>query len=171
MPSPRVLLPAGLIEARVHELAAAIDRDVPTPLHVIGVLTGAFVFVADLVRALRGPLTVDFIAASSYAGTSTSGQVRLLQDTTLPLDGRDVLLVEDIVDTGLTLQALQDHLRARAPRSLRTVALLDKPSRRRAGVRLDYVGFTIPDVFVVGYGLDYEGRYRNLPGVAELADE
>lgn len=133
-------------------------------------LKGAFVFLSDLARQLKGPVSLDFLAVSSYArGTTTSGEVRLLKDLDTAIDGKDVLIVEDIVDTGLTLGYLQDVLRARGPRTLRTVTLLSKPSRRRVNVTVDYVGFTIEDRFVVGYGLDHAEQYRNLPyiGVVE----
>ncbi len=135
MPTDHVLLTADQIQTRVRELAAGIERDAPGPLHLVGVLKGAFIFLADLVRAMRGPLTVDFVAASSYgAGTVSSGDLQLVKDLDASITGRDVVLVEDIVDTGLTLQALQQLLQSRAPRSLRTVTLLDKPSRRRVPV-------------------------------------
>ncbi len=161
------LIAEDAIRSRVAQLAAEIRRDCPGEVHLVAVLKGAFVFLADLVRALPGPLTLDFIAMSSYgANTRTSGEVRLLKDLDTALDGRDVVIVEDIVDTGLTLAYLQAILAARRPRSLRTACLLNKPSRRQAGVRVDYVGFTIDDRFVVGYGLDCDGRYRNLPYVA-----
>lgn len=135
----------------------------------MAVLKGAFVFLSDLMRNLSIPVSIDFLAVSSYAsGTTTSGEVRVLKDLDIALDGRDVLLVEDIIDTGLTVSYLHGILRARNPRSLRTAALLSKPSRRRVTVPLDYVGFTIPDRFVVGYGMDYCERYRNLTYVGFL---
>jgi hypoxanthine phosphoribosyltransferase len=151
-------------------MAVDIRRDVPGSLHLVAVLKGAFVFLSDLARQLKGPVSLDFLAVSSYArGTTTSGEVRLLKDLDTAIDGKDVLIVEDIVDTGLTLGYLQDVLRARGPRTLRTVTLLNKPSRRRVNVTVDYVGFTIEDRFVVGYGLDHAEQYRNLPyiGVVE----
>jgi hypoxanthine phosphoribosyltransferase len=172
MAEPRpseVLIPADVIARRVGELAADIRRDVPGELHLVAVLKGAFVFLADLIREIGGAVTVDFIAISSYGvGTETSGQVRLVQDLEAAIDGRDVIIVEDIVDTGLTLAYLQTILAARQPKTLRTVCLLNKPSRRQADVRVDYVGFAIDDCFVVGYGLDYGGQYRNLPHIAVL---
>ncbi len=135
----------------------------------MAVLKGAFVFLSDLMRSLPVPVSIDFLAVSSYAsGTTTSGDVRVLKDLDVALDGREVLLVEDIIDTGLTLSYVHDILRARNPRSLRTVALLNKPSRRRVTVPLDYVGFTIPDRFVVGYGMDHGERFRNLTYVGFL---
>ncbi|MEQ1911773.1 MAG: hypoxanthine phosphoribosyltransferase, partial [Vicinamibacterales bacterium] len=124
----------------------------------------AFIFMSDLIRHMDGSVSIDFMALSSYAkGTTTSGEVRLLKDLDTALDGKDVLIVEDIVDTGLTLTYLQDVLRARNPRVLRTACLLSKPSRRKVDVKVEYVGFTIEDHFVVGYGLDYAEQYRNLP--------
>jgi hypoxanthine phosphoribosyltransferase len=154
-----------------RELAADLSRDYShaQQLHLVCVLKGAFVFLADLVRAVDKPTTIDFLAVSSYAkGTTSTGEVRLLKDLDAALDGRDVLIVEDIVDTGLTLQYLQEILRARGPRSLRTACLLNKPSRRKVEVPVDYIGFTIEDRFVVGYGLDFEGRYRGLPYIGVL---
>jgi len=150
-------------------MAAAIRRDVPGDVHFIAVLKGAFVFLADLVRQMDGNVSLDFIAVSSYAqGTTSSGEVRLLKDLDTALDGRHVVIVEDIVDTGVTLTYLRDILRARNPKSLRTACLLSKPSRRLIDVQVDYVGFTIDDRFVVGYGLDYADRYRHLPHIAVL---
>ena len=148
-----------------------VRRDHPDGVHLVCVLKGAFVFLADLARAIEGDTTLDFIAVSSY-GTSTrsSGQVQLLKDLDSTIEGRDVVIVEDIVDTGLTLQYLQDILRARSPRSLRTACLLSKPSRRKVDVKVDYVGFSIQDKFVVGYGLDYGEKYRNLPFIAVAGD-
>ena len=133
-------------------------------MHLVAVLKGAFIFLSDLMRAFEGPVTCDFIAVSSYgSGTTSSGEVRLDKDVGRGLEGRDVIIVEDIVDTGLTLSYLQEILRARGPRSVRTACLLSKPSRRKIDVKVEYVGFTIEDQFVVGYGLDVDERYRNLP--------
>jgi hypoxanthine phosphoribosyltransferase len=162
-----ILLSAEQIQKRVCELAAEIRRDFPGELHVIAVLKGAFIFLSDLVRHMPGHVSLDFMAVSSYAkGTTSSGEVRLLKDLDTTLDGRDVVIVEDIVDTGVTLMYLQDILRARNPRTLRTACLLSKPSRRQVDVRVEYIGFTIEDRFVVGYGLDYAEQYRNLPYIA-----
>ena len=164
-----ILITRQRLQVRVADLAREIRREIPGPVHLVGVLKGAFVFLSDLVRELSGQLTVDFIEVSSYpSGTTTSGEVRLLKDLDAPLAGRDVIIVEDVVDTGLTLNYLQHVLRTRHPRSLRTVSLLDKPSRRRVSVQVDYVGFSIGDRFVVGYGLDYGEQYRNLPFIAVL---
>jgi hypoxanthine phosphoribosyltransferase len=159
------------IQERVHALATEIRRDHPDGVHFVAVLKGAFVFLADLARALPGDCTLDFMALSSY-GTSTksSGQVQLLKDLGTGIEGLDVVIVEDIVDTGLTLTYLQDILRARAPRSLRTACLLSKPSRRKVNVAVEYIGFTIEDKFVVGYGLDYAEKYRNLPYIGVIDD-
>jgi hypoxanthine phosphoribosyltransferase len=138
-------------------------------VHLIAVLKGAFVFLSDLARAMPGQCSVDFMAMSSYGkGTSSTGQVQVLKDLGSDIEGRDVIIVEDIVDTGLTLMYLQQILRARSPRTLRTACLLSKPSRRKIDVPVEYIGFTIEDKFVVGYGLDYAEQYRNLPHIAVL---
>jgi hypoxanthine phosphoribosyltransferase len=162
-----ILLSDQQIQKRVAELAADIRRDCPDDVHLVAVLKGAFMFLSDLVRHMRGDVTLDFMAVSSYAKSkTTSGEVRLLKDLDSALDGRNVVIVEDIVDTGLTLTYLQDILRARNPKSLRTACLLSKPSRRQVDVAVEYIGFTIEDRFVVGYGLDYAEQYRNLPHIA-----
>jgi hypoxanthine phosphoribosyltransferase len=166
----RILIPAEDLSARVAELGRRIRDDYGgrTPM-LVGVLKGAVIFLADLMRAIEAPCECDFIAVSSYgASTRSSGIVRLTKDLSVSIEGRDVLIVEDIVDTGLTLSYLLRNLETRQPRSLRVCALLDKATRRQVPVRLDYVGFTIPDEFVVGYGLDYAGLYRNLRHVAVL---
>jgi len=166
-----ILLSHDQIQKRVAELAREISADFPDGVHLVAVLKGAFMFLSDLVRSMPGNVSLDFLAASSYAkGTSTSGEVRLLKDLDTTLDGRNVIIVEDIVDTGLTLHYLQDILRARGPRSLRTACLLNKPSRRQVDIQVEYVGFTIEDRFVVGYGLDYAEHYRNLPYIAVLGE-
>jgi hypoxanthine phosphoribosyltransferase len=140
-------------------------------VHLVAVLKGAFVFLSDLARALPGDCSLDFMAVSSYGkSTKSSGQVQLLKDLDTDLEGRDVIIVEDIVDTGLTLKYLQEILVARAPRRLRTACLLSKPSRRKVNVKVEYIGFTIEDKFVVGYGLDYAEKYRNLPYIGVLGD-
>jgi hypoxanthine phosphoribosyltransferase len=165
-----ILFSQRQIQNRVVELASEIRRDFPDDLHLVAVLKGAFMFLSDLVRAMPGHVSLDFMAVSSYTkGTTTSGEVRMLKDLDTTLDGRHVIIVEDIVDTGLTLTYLQDILRARNPRSLRTACLLSKPSRRQVDVKVEYIGFTIEDRFVVGYGLDYAEQYRNLPHIAVLA--
>jgi hypoxanthine phosphoribosyltransferase len=167
----QVLIAAVDIQERVKSLAEEIHRDHPDGVHLVCVLKGAFVFLSDLARHLPSNTTLDFMAVSSY-GTSTksSGQVQVLKDLDSSVEGRDVVIVEDIVDTGLTLTYLQDILRARSPRHLRTACLLSKPSRRKIDVRVEYVGFTIEDRFVVGYGLDYAEQHRNLPYIAVIGD-
>jgi hypoxanthine phosphoribosyltransferase len=171
MATTDVLISAEDIAARITTLAAEITRDHAEAgqVHVVGVLKGAFMFMADLVRAIDLPVTLDFIAVSSYAkGTTSSGEVRLLKDLDSAIEGKHVIVVEDIVDTGLTLHYLQDILAARGPASVRTACLLSKPSRRKIDVRVEYIGFTIEDHFVVGYGLDFAGQYRNLPHIGVL---
>jgi hypoxanthine phosphoribosyltransferase len=167
----QTFISADQIRERVASLAQEIRRDHPGGVHLVCVLKGAFMFLADLARALEGEATLDFMALSSYGGsTKSSGQVQVLKDLGSAIDGRDVVIVEDIVDTGLTLTYLQDILRARAPRSLKTACLLSKPSRRKTPVPVDYIGFTIEDKFVVGYGLDYGERYRNLPFIGVIEE-
>ena len=168
--TPTVLIDQDELSARIHALAREIRQDYPSgQLHFVCVLKGAFLFLADLIRATDGQVSIDFMACSSYgSGTSSSGEVRLTKDLDTSLEGRDVIVVEDIVDTGLTLHYLQEILQARGPRSLRTACLLSKPSRRKIDVKVDYVGFTIEDKFVVGYGLDYAEQYRNLPYIGVL---
>src|SRR5690349_12175206 len=164
-----VLISAEAISGRVGRLGRAIRRDFSDGLHLVCVLKGGFVFLSDLIRAIPGDLSLDFMAVSSYAkGTTTTGEVRLLKDLDASLAGRNVVIVEDIVDTGLTLNYLQGILRARGPRSLRTVCLLSKPSRRTLSVPIEYVGFEIDDRFVVGYGLDFAEQFRNLPYIGVL---
>jgi hypoxanthine phosphoribosyltransferase len=166
-----VLIAATDIHERVKQMAHEIQRDHPDGVHLVCVLKGAFIFLSDLARQLPSTTSLDFMAVSSY-GTSTksSGQVQVLKDLDSSVDGRDVVIVEDIVDTGLTLTYLQDILRARSPRHLRTACLLSKPSRRKIDVKVEYIGFTIEDKFVVGYGLDYAEQYRNLPYIAVIGD-
>ena len=164
------LLAAETIQHRVSTLAAAIRRDHPEDLHLICVLKGAFVFLSDLVRNLPGRVTIDFMALSSYGQRkSSSGEVRLLKDLDTGIEGRDVVIVEDIVDSGVTLTYLQDILRARGPRSLKTCCLLSKPTRRQVPVAVEYIGFEIEDRFVVGYGLDHAEQYRNLPFIGVVS--
>ena len=171
MATTNILLSEADIKQRIAALAAEIERDYPASdeIHLVAVLKGGFMFMADLVRAMSERVTMDFMAVSSYAkGTTSSGQVRVLKDLDSNLEGRHVIVVEDIVDTGLTLHYLQDLLKARAPKSMKTACLLSKPSRRKVEVQVDYIGFTIEDHFVVGYGLDYAEKYRNLPYIAIL---
>jgi hypoxanthine phosphoribosyltransferase len=166
----KVLIRRSAIERRVHEVAKEITRDFKGErVHVVGVLKGACIFLSDLVREINLETSIDFIAVSSYGrGKDSSGQVRLLKDLDSSIAGLNVIVVEDILDTGITLTYLLRILRQRKPKSLRIAALLDKPSRRVSPVKGDYVGFTIPNVFVVGYGLDYAERYRNLKDVCVL---
>jgi hypoxanthine phosphoribosyltransferase len=171
-PELEVLLSAGQIAARVRELGAEISADYRgRPLHLIGILKGSWVFLADLIRQLEFEITVDFLGIASYGNDrNASGEVRITKDLDHSIEGLDVLVVEDILDTGLTFEYLRGVLEAHRPRSLKVVALLDKASRRVRPVRADYVGFTIPGVFVVGYGLDCAQRYRNLRDVCVLKD-
>jgi hypoxanthine phosphoribosyltransferase len=163
----KVLLSSDEIQARIVEMGRQISADYAgREPHLVGVLKGACPFMTDLAQAIDLPLTLDYIAVSSYgAATKSSGEVKLVKDLDQGLDGRDLLVVEDIVDTGLTLNYLRGLLRARGPRTLKVVTLLSKPSRRLVAVEVDYVGFTIDDHFVVGYGLDYNERYRNLKDI------
>ena len=160
----KVLLPYDTIQARIREMGREIAKDYAgRDPHLVGVLKGACTFMTDLSRSVDLPLTLDYIAVSSYgAATKSSGEVKLVKDLDQGLEGRDLLVVEDIVDTGLTLNYLLNVLKARGPRTLKVAALLSKPSRRLVEVRVDYVGFSIDDHFVVGYGLDYNEKYRNL---------
>ncbi len=169
---PEILFPKGVIEGRVRELAGQISRDYAgRELLIVGVLNGAFIFMADLIRSLEIPCRVDFVRLASYGcGSVSSGAVRITKDLETPLAGKDVLIVEDIVDTGLTLSRLVELLRERRPATLRVCAFLDKAERRLVPFRADYVGFPIPDRFVVGYGLDYDEKFRFLPDVCVLRD-
>jgi hypoxanthine phosphoribosyltransferase len=164
-----ILLSEAQIQKRVYEMALEIRADYPDDLHVIAVLKGAFIFLSDLARQISGHVSLDFMAVSSYAkGTTSSGEVKMVKDLDYALEGRNVVIVEDLVDTGLTLAYLQQILRKRNPKSLRTACLLSKPSRRKVDVAVEYIGFTIEDRFVVGYGLDFEEQYRNLRHIAVL---
>lgn len=169
-PNLEVLIPTEQIEARIRDLGAEIARDYAgrNPL-LIAVLKGACTFLSDLMRASDIPLGVEFIAISSYgAEMRTSGEVRILKDLDVPIEGRHILVVEDIVDTGLTLSYLLANLKSRGAATVKLAALLDKYERREKDVPIDYLGFKIPDKFVVGYGLDFADRYRNLPFIAVL---
>ncbi len=166
----RILISRDEIAARVAELGEAIGRDYAgrSPL-LVGVLKGAVVFTADLLRAIPLPSAMDFMAVSSYgSGSRSSGVVRLTADLSVTIEGRDVIIVEDVIDSGRTISYLRRNLATRHPRSLALCVLLDKVSRREVDVEVDYVGFAIPDEFVVGYGLDYDGRHRNLADLAVL---
>jgi hypoxanthine phosphoribosyltransferase len=159
------MLSTETIAARVRELGAQITREYEgKPLVLVCVLKGSFVFAADVMRAIDLPLRVDFLGVRSYGeGTESSGVVQITQDLSRPIEHEDVLLVEDIVDTGLTIAHLMDLLRTRQPRSVKVCSLLHKPARAKVAVKVDYLGFTIEDKFVVGYGLDFAEKYRNLP--------
>ncbi|MEM6927470.1 MAG: hypoxanthine phosphoribosyltransferase [Myxococcota bacterium] len=165
----RPLIEAPVLAARVQALGAEIRGSVgdDVTLVVVGVLRGSFVFMADLVRAIEGPVTCEFLQVESYAGNESTGEIRPIREITGDLAGEHVIIVEDIVDTGRTVAYLRERIEAQAPASFRVVALLDKPSRRTVDVVVDWVGFTIEDCFVVGYGLDFDGLYRNLPYIAE----
>lgn len=168
----RVLLDKEKIQQRVRELAEKITKDyADRPPVLIAILKGSVLFLGDLMREMRLDCSVDFIGLSSYEGKKSTGVVRLVLDLRESVEDKDVLVVEDIVDTGLTLSYLNQNLMTRRPRSLETVTLLDKPSRRRVRIEPKYVGFKIPDEFVVGYGLDYDERYRNLPYIGVLKPE
>jgi hypoxanthine phosphoribosyltransferase len=170
VPRPgRVLVSEDELRTRIGELGETIARDYEGQNPVlVGVLQGAFLFMADLIRRIPIDLTTDFIGLASYAGARSTGVVRLASDLSISVEGRDVLVVEDIIDTGLTLSYLKRTLEARHPRSVRACVLLDKIERRRADIDVDYLGFTIPNVYVIGYGFDHNGLYRNLPYVAAL---
>ena len=165
-----ILLSGEEVQARVAELGAqlAADYEGRDPV-LVSVLKGSIIFLADLVRAMPIPLSIDLMEVSSYgAATESSGQVRILKDLSTPIEGREVIVVEDIIDTGLTLNYLLRYLHDKQPASIRICCLLDKPARRLAPIEIDYRGFTIPDRFVIGYGLDYGERYRNLPYIGVL---
>lgn len=164
-PNLEVLIPTDKLQARIRELGAEITRDYAGHRpQLICIMKGAMVFMSDLMRVIDLPLSIDFISVSSYGkSTRSTGEVKIIKDLDEPLEGREILLVEDILDTGLTLSYLLGNFRARGASSIRIVSLLNKPERRQVEVHLDYKGFDIPDKFVVGYGLDFDERYRNLP--------
>jgi hypoxanthine phosphoribosyltransferase len=170
---PRVIIPKKEIYKKVAELATKLRKDYrgKNPL-LIGILKGSFVFMSDLVRAMNIPVEIDFVRLASYgAGTDTSGKIKLIKDVETPIKGRHVLVVEDIVDRGLTVRFLLDYLSFRKPASLKLCALFDKPSRRVMDVPIDYIGFTVPDAFVVGYGLDLNEKFRYLPDLCILEEQ
>lgn len=168
-----VLLTEEEIKNRVRELGEEITKDLKgCDLTLVSILKGSFMFLADLCRYIRLPISVDFMGVRSYGKrTETSGIVEITQDLSSPIEDKDILIVEDIIDTGLTMAYLLDLLRIRRPRSIRICALLHKPARTRITVPIHYLGFTIPDKFVVGYGLDFNEKYRNLPYIAYIEDE
>lgn len=165
-----VLVSEQQLKDKVAQLGAQISQDYAgKDLVLVSILKGAVVFMADLMRAVTIPCSIDFMVVSSYgAGTTTTGLVKIIKDLDSDLSGKDVLIVEDILDTGVTLSNLVPMLKMRDPNSVRICAILDKPSRRRADIQADYIGFQVPDEFVVGYGLDYDEKYRNLPYVGVL---
>ncbi|MBO8127731.1 MAG: hypoxanthine phosphoribosyltransferase [Peptococcaceae bacterium] len=167
------LISAEQIQDKVRQMGAVISRDYQgKDLVVVGILKGSVLFLADLIRYITVPLSIDFVAVSSYgASTTSSGVVRILKDLEESIEGKHVLIVEDIIDTGLTLKYLLENLWARNPADVKVCVLLDKPERRKVDVKIHYQGFSIPDKFVVGYGLDYNEHYRNLPGVWTLKPE
>jgi hypoxanthine phosphoribosyltransferase len=169
-PAPEILITAERLQSRVAELAAAIDRDYRDTrrLVCIGVLKGAVFFLTDLLKHLRVPVAVDFFQVTSYRGATTPGELRVRKDIDLPVRGEDVLIIEDIIDTGYTLRTILDMFRFRGARTVKLCALLDKRERREVEVVVDYCGFEIEDRFVVGYGLDFDERYRNLPYIGYL---
>jgi hypoxanthine phosphoribosyltransferase len=169
----KTLIDEKTLAAKVKELGQAITRDHGgTDLVVIPVLKGSFIFAADLVRAIDAPLSIDFLGCRSYGdGTESSGVVQITYDLTKSIEGKDVVLVEDIVDTGLTMSYLLQNLKTRQPRSLRLCSLLHKPARAKVKIPIDYLGFTIEDVFVIGYGLDHAEKHRNLPYLGVMEHE
>ncbi|QQY80891.1 hypoxanthine phosphoribosyltransferase [Keratinibaculum paraultunense] len=168
-----ILLTEEEIEAKVKELGKQITEDYKGKnLMLVGILKGAVIFMADLAKSIKIPVLIDFMAVSSYGNSSTStGIVRIIKDLDCSIEDKDILIVEDIIDTGLTLSYLTDNLKKRGAKSVKICTLLDKPDRRKAEVPVDYRGFIIPDEFVVGYGLDYAEQYRNLPYIAALKEE
>jgi len=172
MSSLRVLISAEQIQTRIQEMGAQLDRDYPKgPVYLIAILKGACFFLADLARAMNTPARIEFVGISSYGkGKTSSGEVKLTKDLDVSIEGYDVVVVEDIVDSGVTLSYLVKIFAQRKPRSLRIATLLDKPERRQRPVEVHYVGFKIPDEFVVGYGLDYAEDYRNLKDVCVLSE-
>ncbi len=171
----RVLIPEDKVDERIAQLGEEISRDYEgREVHLIGILKGSIFFICELAKRITVPVTLDFMSVSSYgSGTKSSGVVKLIKDLDEPINGKDVLVVEDIIDSGRTLSYLLKNLSARQPGSIRLCTLLDKPERREVDVEVDYQGFRIPDEFVIGYGLDYDQRYRNLPyiGVLSLTEE
>ena len=171
----RVLIPEDKVDERIAQLGAQISQDYAgRQVHLIGILKGSIFFICELAKRITVPVTMDFMSVSSYgSGTKSSGVVKLIKDLDEPINGKEVVVVEDIIDSGRTLSYLLKNLSDRNPASIRLCTLLDKPERRQVDVEVDYQGFRIPDEFVVGYGLDYDQRYRNLPyiGVLSLTEE
>ena len=169
----RVLLSEDEIREKVRELGGKITADYKNSnLMLVTVLKGAVVFLADLMRQIDVPAEIDFMVVSSYgSGVKSSGVVKIVKDLDVPLAGKDILIVEDILDSGLTLSYIKELMESRGPRSIRIATLLDKPSRRKVDLQADYIGFSVPDEFVIGYGLDYDEKYRNLPYIGILKPE
>lgn len=169
----RVLLTEEQLHARVKELGAQITEDYRNSnLMLVSVLKGSVVFMADLMRQIDVPAEIDFMVVSSYgSGVKSSGVVKIVKDLDVPLANKDLLIVEDILDSGMTLRYIKELLQGRSPHSIRIITLLDKPERRKVDLKADYVGFSVPDEFVIGYGLDYDERYRNLPYIGILKPE
>ena len=169
----RVLLSEDEIREKVRELGGKITADYKNSnLMLVTVLKGAVVFLADLMRQIDVPAEIDFMVVSSYgSGVKSSGVVKIVKDLDVPIAGKDILIVEDILDSGLTLSYIKELLESRGPRSIRIATLLDKPSRRKVDLQADYIGFSVPDEFVIGYGLDYDEKYRNLPYIGILKPE
>ena len=167
----KILVSNAEIAKRADEIAAQINADFKgKPILVVGILRGASIFLADIFKRLEGDVELDFMSLSSYGnGTNSSGEVKMIKDLSEPVDGKNILIIEDIIDTGITLSYLIKVLEARNPESIKLCALLDKPSRRKVELKGDYIGFEIPDEYVVGYGLDYAEKYRNLPDVCVLS--
>ena len=167
----KILVSNAEIAKRAEEIAAQINADYKgKPILVVGILRGASIFLADIFKRLEGDVELDFMSLSSYGnGTNSSGEVKMIKDLSEPVDGKNVLIIEDIIDTGITLSYLIKVLEARNPESIKLCALLDKPSSRKVELKGDYIGFEIPDEYVVGYGLDYAEKYRNLPDVCVLS--
>jgi hypoxanthine phosphoribosyltransferase len=170
--TPVVLITKEAIEKRVRELADQLSAEYAgRELLALGILKGSWIFLADLVRMMTVPITVDFMTVASYgASTRSSGEVKIVLDLKCPIENRDVLVVEDILDSGLTLKCIIDNLELRKPKSLKIVTLMDKPDRRRVDIKADYVGFAVPDKFVVGYGVDFAERFRNLPYIGYIEE-
>jgi len=168
-----VLFTEDKIAKKVQELGKLISEDYKgEDLFIIGVLKGANVFLSDLIRKITVPVTIDFMAVSSYGSyTESSGVVKIIKDLDFSIENKNILIVEDIIDTGLTLKYLRENLITRGPKSIKICSLLDKPERRKADIKIDYIGFEIPDEFIVGYGIDYAEKYRNLPFIATLKQE
>jgi hypoxanthine phosphoribosyltransferase len=168
----KVIITEHELQKKIYEIANKISNDYKNKeLIIICVLNGAIFFCVDLVRKLSIPVEIDYISVSSYHGTSSSGEVKLIRDISISIENKDVLILEDILDTGITLTYLREHILNKNPKSLKICSLLDKPSRRKKHVKLDYVGFVIEDIFIIGYGMDYNQKYRQLPYIGELKSE